>query len=49
MDFVIMDINEDIIVPLILGRPFTNTANVVTSVGRENALYEWMTRRSHLM
>ena len=32
MDFVIMDIREEVVVPLILGRPFMNTANVVISV-----------------
>ena len=32
VDFVIMDIKEDASIPLILGRPFMNTANVITSV-----------------
>jgi len=32
VDFVIVDIKEDIVVPLILGRPFMNTTNVIISV-----------------
>ena len=32
VDFVIIDIKEDVVVPLILGRPFMNTTNVVISV-----------------
>ena len=32
MDFVIMDIKEDVDVPLILGRSFMNTTNVIISV-----------------
>jgi len=32
MDFVIMDIKEDVVVPLIIGRPFMNTINVIISV-----------------
>ena len=32
MDFVIMDIKEDIFIPLILGRQLMNTANVIISV-----------------
>ena len=32
VDFVIMDIKEDVAVPLILGRQFMNSANVIISV-----------------
>ena len=32
IDFVIMDIKEDVVVPLIIGRSFMNTSNVVISV-----------------
>jgi len=32
VDFAIMDIKEDTAVPLIQGRPFMNTSNVVISV-----------------
>jgi len=32
VDFVIMDIEEDSNIPLILGRPFMNLANVIISV-----------------
>ena len=34
VDFVIMDIKEDIVVPLILGRPFMNIANVINSIAK---------------
>jgi len=33
-DFVIMDIEEDSNIPLILGKPFLNTINVVISVAK---------------
>ena len=32
VDFVVMDIEEDIEVPLILGRPFMKTAKVIIDV-----------------
>ena len=32
VDFVVMDMEEDLEVPLILGRPFMNTANVIIDV-----------------
>ena len=34
MDFVIMDIKEDVVVPLILERPFIYTVIVVISVAK---------------
>jgi len=36
VDFVIMDIEEDIEIPLILGRPFMLTANCVVDIGNGN-------------
>ena len=36
VDFVIMDIEEDIKIPLILGRPFMTTANCVVDMGNGN-------------
>ncbi|XP_028186351.1 uncharacterized protein LOC114372990 [Glycine soja] len=35
-DFVIMDIEEDVEIPLILGRPFMLTANCVVDMGKGN-------------
>jgi len=35
-DFVIMDIEEDALIPLILGRPFMLTANYVVDMGKGN-------------
>lgn len=34
MDFVIMDIEEDVETPLIMGRPFMLTANCVGDMGK---------------
>ncbi|XP_006586483.1 uncharacterized protein [Glycine max] len=34
-DFVVMDINEDNVIPLILGRPFMLTASCVVDMGRK--------------
>jgi len=34
MDFVVMDIEEDVEVPLILGRPFMETAKVIIDVNK---------------
>ena len=36
MDFVIMDIEEDMKIPFILGRPFMLTANCVVDMGNGN-------------
>ena len=36
VDFVIMDIEEDVEIPLILGRPFMLTANCVVDIGNGN-------------
>jgi len=35
-DFVIMDIEEDVEIPLILGRPFMLTTNCVVDMGKGN-------------
>jgi len=34
VDFVVMDMEEDVEVPLILGRPFTKTARVIIDVDK---------------
>ena len=36
MDFVIVDIEEDMEIPFILGRPFMLIANWVVDIGNEN-------------
>jgi len=36
IDFVVMDIEEDVDVPLILGRPFMKTAKVIIDVDKGN-------------
>ena len=33
-DFVVMDIEEDVVIPLILGHPFMLTANCVVDMGK---------------
>jgi len=33
-DFVVMDISEDIDIPVILGRPFMLTANCIVDMGK---------------
>ena len=42
VDFVVMDIKEDVDVPLILGRPFMKTAKVIIDVdkGKLKVLYK---------
>ena len=35
-DFVVMDIEEDVVIPLILGHPFMLTANCVVDMGKCN-------------
>ena len=37
IDFVVMDICEDIDIPVILGRPFMLTASCIVDMGREKA------------
>ena len=34
-DFVLMDIEEDVDIPLILGRPFMSTASCVVDIGKK--------------
>ena len=34
-DFVVMDIEEDLVIPLILGRPFMSTASCVVNIGKK--------------
>jgi len=34
IDFVVMDIEEDVVVPLILGRPFMKTAKLIIDVDK---------------
>ena len=45
VDFVVMDIKEDEEVPLILGRPFMNTARIIIVLTKENFKIELKIRR----